>query len=99
MFERSWEKYGLRYTTVLLDGDSHTFLALLAAKVYGYIKIAKADCINHVQKRLFTALQNAMAKFRGHGAESLSSRGKLTGDLVTTPTTAGLRNPMLDMLG
>ncbi|KAH7933284.1 hypothetical protein HPB49_011170 [Dermacentor silvarum] len=38
LFERSL-KNGLRYTTVLSDGDSYTFLALQEAYVYGYIKI------------------------------------------------------------
>lgn len=33
LFEKSWEKYRLRYTTALSDGDSSTFLALLEARV------------------------------------------------------------------
>lgn len=82
VFERSWEKHGLRYTPVLSHGDSRTFLALLEARVYGYTTITK-DCVIHVRKRLFTALQNAMAEYKGQGADSLSGRGRLTGDLVT----------------
>lgn len=87
LFERSWEKHGFRYTTVLSDGDSRTFLALVEARVYGYIEVVKEDCINHVEKRMGTALRNAIAKCKGSGAESLSGRGKLTGELVTKLTS------------
>ncbi|XP_077494020.1 uncharacterized protein LOC144104733 [Amblyomma americanum] len=87
LFERSWEKHGLRYTTVLSDGDSRTFLALQESSVYGYIKIQKEDCTNHVQKRMGTALRNAIAKHKGNAKESLSGKGKLTGDLVTKLTS------------
>lgn len=86
MFQRSLEKHGLRYTTVLCDGDSRTFLALQEADVYGFIKVQKEDCTNHVQKRMGTALRNVIAKHKGEGTESLSGKGKLTGDLVNKLT-------------
>ncbi|KAH9369089.1 hypothetical protein HPB48_016732 [Haemaphysalis longicornis] len=44
LFQRSLEKHGLRYTTMLSDGDSRMYLALLESNVYGYIKIQKEDC-------------------------------------------------------
>lgn len=87
LFERSLEKHGLRYTTMLSDGDSRTFLALQESAVYGYIEISKEDCTNHVQKRMGTALRNAIAKHKGDAKESLSGKGKLTGDLVTKLTS------------
>ncbi|KAH7937546.1 hypothetical protein HPB49_012998 [Dermacentor silvarum] len=79
---RSLERYKLRYTTVLCDGDSRSYLALQADKVYGYIPIEKDDCVNHVQKRMGTALRNCVAKHRGPGLESLGGKGHLTGDLI-----------------
>lgn len=82
LFNRSLEKHSLRYTTVLSDGDSRTFLALKEAKVYGYIEVDKEDCINHVHKRMGTALRNALSKHKGPGSEPLGGRGRLTGDLV-----------------
>ncbi|KAH7984846.1 hypothetical protein HPB52_024496 [Rhipicephalus sanguineus] len=77
MFQRSWAKHGLRYTTVLSDGDSRTFHALSEAEVYGFIQIDKKDCINHVHKRMGAALRNLVDKKKAQG-ESLGGRGKLT---------------------
>ncbi|MDD9361665.1 MAG: hypothetical protein PV344_01910, partial [Anaplasma sp.] len=38
MFRRSFEKHGLRYTTVLSDGDSRTHHALTEEAVYGFVE-------------------------------------------------------------
>ncbi|XP_077490729.1 uncharacterized protein LOC144101435 [Amblyomma americanum] len=81
LFERSLKKNGLRYTTMLSDGDSRAFLALQEADVYGYVKVEKEDCINHVKKRMGTALRNLIAKQKG--TENLGGKGKLTGSMIT----------------
>ncbi|KAM7282574.1 hypothetical protein ISCGN_002720 [Ixodes scapularis] len=81
MFQRSLTKHGLRYTTVLSDGDSRTFHALSEAKVYGFIKIEKKDCVNHVHKRMGAALRNVVEKKKAQG-ESLGGRGKLTQEKI-----------------
>lgn len=83
LFERSIKKNGLKYTTILSDGDSRTFLALQEADVYGFIKVQKEDCVNHVQKRMGTALRNLVARHKGGASETLGGRGRLTGDLIT----------------
>ncbi|KAG0437931.1 hypothetical protein HPB47_017219 [Ixodes persulcatus] len=72
LFKRSWQRHNLCYTTVLSDGDSHTFLALQEAQVYGFIAVNKKDCVNHVQKRMGTALRTLITKQK-----------KLTADLIT----------------
>ncbi|XP_077521463.1 uncharacterized protein LOC144132728 [Amblyomma americanum] len=82
LFQRSLQQHKLRYTTVLSDGDSRTFPALQEAEVYGYIEIHKEDCVNHVQKRMGTALRNMVTKQKGAAGESLGGRGKLTLDLI-----------------
>ncbi|KAH7940682.1 hypothetical protein HPB49_003547 [Dermacentor silvarum] len=64
LFRRSLERYKLRYTKVLCDGDSRSYLALQADKVYGCIPIKKEDCVNHVQKCMGTALRNCVAEHR-----------------------------------
>lgn len=87
LFQRSLEKHGLRYTTMLSDGDSRTYLALLESNVYGYIKIEKEDCVNHVEKRMGTSLRTAIGNHRGSRSESLGGKGKLTADLVTKLTS------------
>lgn len=62
LFRRSLEKHKLRYTTMLSDGDSRTFHALTEDEVYGYIKVEKKDCINHVHKRMGAALRTLIEK-------------------------------------
>lgn len=67
IWKRSEEK-GFRYTTLLSDGDSKSFLKLTEANVYGKnIKIQKEECVNHVSKRLGTALRNAVKEWRSRG--------------------------------
>ena len=53
IWKRSVEKNGMRYTTMLCDGDSKSYDAICEAKVYGPdIVIEKEDCVNHVAKRI-----------------------------------------------
>lgn len=81
MFRRSLSRHGLRYTTVLSDGDSRTFHALTEEKVYGFVPIDKKDCLNHVHKRMGAALRNVVEKRKAQG-EALGGRGKLTQDKI-----------------
>ena len=47
------EARNLRYTEVILDGDSKTISVLNEHKPYGSVmKITKHECMSHVQKRL-----------------------------------------------
>ncbi|GFV00889.1 uncharacterized protein TNCV_1387031 [Trichonephila clavipes] len=57
LWERS-ESIGFRYTTLLSDGDS--FLELKERNVYGSETQIKKECINHVSKRLGTALRQTV---------------------------------------
>ncbi|GBL81937.1 hypothetical protein AVEN_50525-1 [Araneus ventricosus] len=61
------EKIGFRYTSVLSDGDSKAFHHLTETKVYGDIEIKKEECVNHVSKRLGTALRNCVKEWRSRG--------------------------------
>ncbi|XP_077493058.1 uncharacterized protein LOC144104115 [Amblyomma americanum] len=87
LFRRSLERHGLHYTTILCDGDSRTFTAIQEAKVYGFIDVQKEDCVNHVQKRMGTALRNLVQKQKGEGKRSLGGRGRLTNDLIMRLST------------
>ncbi|GFX88535.1 uncharacterized protein TNCV_2659461 [Trichonephila clavipes] len=67
LWERS-ESIGFRYTTLLSDGDSKSFLELKERNVYGSeTQIKKEECINHVSKRLGTALRQAVKDWRVKG--------------------------------
>ena len=56
-----WNRSGIhdfRYTTLLSDGDAKTFTHLCSLNVYGEdVSLVKEECINHVAKRLGTALR------------------------------------------
>lgn len=81
MFRRSLAKHGLRYTAVLSDGDSRTYHALQEESVYGFVEIEKKDCLNHVHKRMGTALRNLVDKKKAMG-QSLGGKGKLTQSVI-----------------
>ncbi|CAN7942945.1 unnamed protein product [Ixodes pacificus] len=81
MFRRSLDKHKLRYTTMLSDGDSRTFHALTEDAVYGFVKVEKKDCINHVHKRMGAALRGLVDKKKAQG-EPLGGKGRLTQDKI-----------------
>ncbi|CAN8022428.1 unnamed protein product, partial [Ixodes persulcatus] len=78
LFKRSISKHDLRYTALVSDGDSRTFSALTEENVYGLVPIVKEECLNHVQKRMGTALRNLVQK----SDKPLSGKGRLTKALI-----------------
>ena len=82
IWHRSVQLNKLRYTTMLCDGDSKAFDAVVSKKPYGEITpIEKEDCINHVSKRMGTALRNLVAESRAQ-RDSVSGKGKLTQEKI-----------------
>lgn len=78
LFSRSVTKHNLRYTTLVSDGDSATFSALVKENVYGLVPVVKEECLNHVQKRMGTALRNLVQK----SEKPLGGKGRLTKGLI-----------------
>lgn len=74
LWGRSVERHKLRYTTLLSDGDAKTFKELTELKPYGDTELVKEDCINHVSKRLATALRNVVTDCKKRGV-TLGGRG------------------------
>lgn len=73
---------GFQYSTLLSDGDCKTFNYLREKKVYGdNIEIKKEECINHVSKRLGTALRLVVKESRARG---ITLGGKGHGSLKET---------------
>ena len=58
MWKRSLSKHNFRYLTMVGDGDSKAFEQVKALKAYGKDMVEKEECLNHVSKRLGTALRN-----------------------------------------
>ncbi|GFY10033.1 uncharacterized protein TNCV_3699932 [Trichonephila clavipes] len=78
LWERS-ESIGFRYTTLLSDGDSKSFLELKERNVYGSeTQIKKEECINHVSKMFGTALRQTIKDWRVKG---VTLGGKKRGSL------------------
>lgn len=73
MFVRSGEKFGVKYSDYIGDGDSKTFKAILNVNPYGdELTVKKSECVGHVQKRMGTRLRNAQKQHK------LGGRGKGT---------------------
>ena len=84
IFLRSKEKYGLRYTTFVGDGDSSTYGDV---KQHCYDKygadycVTKEECVGHVQKRLGRALRDYKQKNKGKklsDGKGIGGKGRLT---------------------
>ena len=72
-----------RYVTFLSDGDSKAFDAVNALSLYGVGRSSqKEDCVNHVAKRMGTALRNLVESCKAH-KRSISGKGKLTKEKIT----------------
>ena len=83
LWKRSTEA-GFRYTTLLSDGDSKTFFHLQNNKVYGDTSLRKQECINHLQKRVGTALRNLVKDVKKGEGTQLGGRlyGSLTNEKI-----------------
>lgn len=80
LWKRSLE-YNFRYTTVVSDGDSKVFSHLKGMDIYGeHVEIVKEECINHVSKRLGTALRKLVKDV--YKAEKVTLGGKAFGGLT-----------------
>ena len=63
IWKRSVEKHKLRYTSVISDGDSKTFAALVEENIYGNAHpIVKYECVGHIQKRMYSRLKALKAR-------------------------------------
>ena len=67
LWARSVERHRFRYTTMLSDGDAKTFKHLCDLHVYGDVELKKEECINHVAKRLGTALRKLASSGKKNG--------------------------------
>ncbi|KAL8578095.1 hypothetical protein ACOMHN_055415 [Nucella lapillus] len=77
LWNRSVQRHGLRYRTMLSDGDSTAFTAVRESQPYGPQRlVTKLECVNHCHKRMGTALRKAQTEGRlgGRGV------GRLTKD-------------------
>ena len=92
MFQRSFEKYGLRYKNYIGDEDSKTYSGILNAEPYGEnFEINIKECVGRVQKWVGTHLCDLVNKtveekkprrVKQSEKKTLSEKGNLTGKLI-----------------
>eukprot|EP00795_Rhopilema_esculentum_P009911 gene9911-18515_t len=83
LWRRSIEKDKLRCVTMLCDGNSKSFKAVSDLHVYGKEKqITKEECVNHVSKRMGTALRKLIDTLKAERGSPISGKGKVTKDMV-----------------
>ena len=58
MWNRSINRHGLRYISMVSDGDSKTIAEIQKADPYSGVVVEKHECLNHVGKRMGTQLRN-----------------------------------------
>ena len=75
LWTRSVAQHKLRYTTILSDGDCKTFSKLQNERPYGDVLVKKEECVNHVSKRMGTALRNLITDNKKRGV-TLGGRGE-----------------------
>ncbi|KAG8291178.1 hypothetical protein J6590_108179 [Homalodisca vitripennis] len=81
IFLRSEEKYKVRYTSYLGDGDSNSFDSVIQLNPYGNTKIKKLECVNHVCKRMgsrLRRLKNDMKNQKLDDGKTLGGKNRLT---------------------
>lgn len=72
----------MRYTILVGDGDTKTFLAVSTDNPYGdAYTVQKQECVNHVAKRLGTGLRNLKSTL---SKKSIRIGGKAKGSLTDT---------------
>ncbi|KAK7108809.1 hypothetical protein V1264_016475 [Littorina saxatilis] len=77
LWTESVERTGLRYRTMLSDGDSTAFRAVEESAPYGERrKVTKLECVNHVHKRMGTTLRKQAQENRLGGR----GQGRLTAE-------------------
>ena len=88
LWRRSEQRHSFRYVTVLSDGDAKTYNHLVSLNVYGDdCQVTKEECVNHVSKRMGTALRKVAAEGRQEGVVTGGrGHGKLTAAAITKLT-------------
>lgn len=81
-FAQSIEKYNLRYTHYIGDGDTESYKNVTDSKPYGIDCIPeKLECVGHVQKRLGSRLRTLVSnlkKTKLADGKPISGKGRLT---------------------
>lgn len=86
IFHRSVNKYNVRFTEYLGDGDTNSFKTIEESKPYGDgVQIKKLECIGHIQKRMGARLRKLKKDSKGQklsDGKTLGGKNRLTDGLI-----------------
>ena len=86
IFCSSEDKYNLRFTRFIGDGDSKSFKTVQDAQPYGSdIPVEKMECISHIQMQMGTRLRNLkknMGDRKLEDGKGLGGRNRLTKEKI-----------------
>lgn len=86
IFHRSVEKYDVKYTNYIGDGDTKSHAKVSSSMPYGpNIEIKKIECTGHVQKRFGNRARKLKASLAGKklsDGKTIGGRGRLTNALI-----------------
>ena len=79
-FKSSIQNLGLRYTNFIGDGDSKSYLEIVANDSYSGVTVQKLGCVEHFQKRVGARLQKLKSENKGKlsAGKPLTGKGRLT---------------------
>ena len=82
---RSVKDLKLQYATFIGDGDAKTFACLTELKPYGEdVEIIKHECVGHIQKRMWMALQKLKKSgIKDENGQLVKFKGRLTDNVIT----------------
>ena len=83
LWKRSVETCKMRYIVLLSDGDSKIFSHLRSLNVYPNFELQKQECVNHVGKRMYTALKKVVTNSSAKGIKLGGAKlGSLTEEII-----------------
>lgn len=89
MFVRSVDKYGVKYSVYVGDGDSKSYKQLVERDPYGR-NIMKKECVGHVGKRMgsqLRELKNKLGSTKLSDGKTIGGLGRLGPKLIDTLTS------------
>lgn len=109
MFARSVDKFKLRYTTLIGDGDCKSYKAVTKLKPYGDEHlIEKKECINHVTKRMGGAIRDIRSKavtmdetviLQNEQQANVAQNDQKNKVVIKGPSKKDVSNPRLNVKG
>ena len=83
-FKSSIQNRGLRYTNFIGDGDSKSYLEIVANDPYSGVTVQKLECVGHFQKRVGARLRKLKSEIKGKLSDGkpLTGKGPLTEKVI-----------------